>query len=291
MTNQSANQTGGTGQPKILYKYLSLDRLDVLKSKTIRFTQPGDLNDPCEFRPFIKASASLQEVKDKAREIINQEVEKALAQFDPSIRDFVRKSLNVAEIEADVPGLYRIVDPGLLPNAADVITENLNQTVGVLCLSELRDSALMWAHYADSHQGFVVGFNSEHSFFSKRRGENDEFGFLRRVEYEPQRPQVVLTNTSSLDWFQTKFDQWAYEKEWRILRVLSEASYRSERTPFPVCLFEFPPDAVMEIIVGMRFPKLRIAEVQALTVTFPSVRLLAAHEHPEEYGLIIKPLV
>ena len=31
----------------------------------------------------------------------------------------------------------------------------------VFCLSELDDSVLMWSHYADQHQGVVLGFDTE----------------------------------------------------------------------------------------------------------------------------------
>ena len=36
-----------------LYKYLNPDRVDVLKQRRIRFTQPSALNDPFEFKPLF----------------------------------------------------------------------------------------------------------------------------------------------------------------------------------------------------------------------------------------------
>src|SRR5204862_2146855 len=33
------------------------------------------------------------------------------------------------------------------------------------CYSEIPDDILMWAHYAKSHQGLVVGFHATHRFF------------------------------------------------------------------------------------------------------------------------------
>ena len=47
----------------ILYKYLSPSRLDLLAQRNVRFTQPGDFNDPFEFRPGIPVGASDQEVQ------------------------------------------------------------------------------------------------------------------------------------------------------------------------------------------------------------------------------------
>ena len=53
----------------------------------------------------------------------------------------------------------------------------LNLNIGILCLSEVRDSILMWGHYTDSHQGFVIGFDSDQPFFSNRRSDN-AFGMI-----------------------------------------------------------------------------------------------------------------
>ncbi|MBA3571840.1 MAG: DUF2971 domain-containing protein [Pyrinomonadaceae bacterium] len=186
-----------------------------------------------------------------------------------------------------LPTLYRLLEPAALEQLSPAIDGFLNMSVGILCLSEVNDSLLMWSHYTDSHRGFVVGFDSENSFFSHKRTDQDEFGFLRRVEYTPERPQVVLSDTSSGQWFQTKAEHWAYEREWRILRVLAEAGYRVDRLPFPICLFDYPPEAVREIIVGMRSDSSLLAEIESIAPTFPRAAVLTAREDAG-YGLVIE---
>lgn len=37
--------------------------------------------------------------------------------------------------------------------------------LGMLCLTHTDQSLPMWAHYADNHQGFVLGFEEDNSFF------------------------------------------------------------------------------------------------------------------------------
>ena len=59
----------------ILYKYLQPARVDVLLHIQIRFTQPGDFNDPFEFRPNICALASNDEVQAYVEEHFEQLVE------------------------------------------------------------------------------------------------------------------------------------------------------------------------------------------------------------------------
>jgi len=277
----------------ILYKYLSPARLDVLAQRNVRFTQPGDFNDPFEFRPKIQAAASEQEVRTYVEENFERLVELELAKYGALIQLFPREKLKelLLSQKARLPELFRLLESGMLDKVSFSIDQALNQNIGVLCLSEVRDSILMWGHYTDNHRGFVIEFDSNHSFFSNRRSEQDEFGFLRRVDYQRKRPSVILSDTSSPVWFQTKSEQWAYEKEWRIVRVLSEAGCRINASPFPVCLFEFPAEAVLEIIIGLRATPSLIQEIKSLAPGFPRAGLLKAHEDQFDYGLAIDKFV
>ena len=56
----------------ILYKYLPPARADLLKHRRIRFTQPGDFNDPFEFRPKICEVASDADVQTYVEEHFEQ---------------------------------------------------------------------------------------------------------------------------------------------------------------------------------------------------------------------------
>jgi hypothetical protein len=167
------------------------------------------------------------------------------------------------------------------------IYSSFNLNVGVLCLAEIRDSLLMWGHYTDNHEGFVIGFDQNHPFFSVRRGPEDEFGFLRQVKYCRNRPRVTLANTTSTEWFETKSDEWTYEKEWRMLRVLEGAEARLEAVPHPICLFSFPTDAVVEIIVGLRCPLEVRGRLRTLSEVYSRAKVFQAQEHPSEYALSI----
>jgi hypothetical protein len=114
------------------------------------------------------------------------------------------------------------------------------------------DSILMWGHYTSSHEGFVIGFDAGHSFFNQRRSPADEFGFLRQVRYQVSRPAVSLMSSGALEWFETKADVWAYEREWRMFLVLSQAKEVIPIGETLVHLFEFPSDCITEVILGVR---------------------------------------
>jgi hypothetical protein len=263
--------------------------VDVLKNRSIRFTQPGDFNDPFEFRPKICEVASDAEVQAYVEEHFEQLIDDELAKYGALTQFLPQADLKalLAKQKPVLPALFRLLEPAAIQKLSPMIDAFFNINVGVLCLSEIRDSILMWGHYTDNHQGFVVGFDSDDPFFSRRRSDKDEFGFLRRVDYSSQRPQVMLTDTESPVWFSTKSEQWSYEKEWRIVSVLSEAQHRIDRSPFPICLFDFPPDAVLEIIVGMRSPLSLITEIRSLAASLPRVQLFIACEDPDYYSLLI----
>jgi Protein of unknown function (DUF2971) len=274
--------------PMILYKYLHPDRVDVLEQKMVRFTQPGDFNDPFEFRPYIESAASDEAVRDYVEANFDKIVDAELAKYDALLQPGIGRALReMARLnKSSVLEFFRHLEPQGLKSFAPSIDAVLNKNVGILCLSELPDSILMWGHYTDAHRGFVIGFDSDHAFFSKRRGQQDEFGFLRPVIYQRERPRIVLSDTSSPAWFNTKSDQWVYEKEWRILRVLSEADRTNERAGFPVCLFGFPEDSVLEIIIGLRSSSSLTQQLQSLARAFPRAVMRQAREDARDYSLV-----
>lgn len=238
------------------------------------------MNDPFEFRPRIREVASDAEVQAHVEEHFEQLIDEELSKYGALTRLLPQAGLRelLLKQKAMVPELIRVLQPDAIERLSPMIEDFFNLNIGILCLSEVRDSVLMWSHYTDNHQGFVVGFDSDDPFFCKRTNINDEFGFLRCVQYQAQRPQVALADTTSLEWFQTKSGDWSYEKEWRIVRVLSEADHHIDQSPFPVYLYDFGADAVREIIVGMRSTLSFVDETLSLAASFPRALVFRARE-------------
>ncbi|MDQ3711583.1 MAG: hypothetical protein M3388_05130 [Acidobacteriota bacterium] len=46
-----------------------------------------------------------------------------------------------------------------MPEIREVVFNEFNDKLGILCLSEVCDSITMWAHYAQNSEGFVIEFN------------------------------------------------------------------------------------------------------------------------------------
>jgi hypothetical protein len=277
----------------ILYKYLAPDRIDVLRNRLIRFTQPRAFNDPFEFRPAFGELVSGRTLEEHlSGEAFERRVSDALKKA--GVPDLVARAQFLQFASAgrtQAIAAFRAAAPGLRATLERVFEEQMSRHVGVLCLSEVRDSALMWGHYTDCHRGFVIGLDDAHPFFSKRRSAKDEFGFLRKVLYRRDRPDMRLDTASesiSADLFQTKSQEWEYEREWRMMRALDEATKRIPQMPYDICLFDFDPGAVREIIVGMRAEASLFAEIHRLALLLPQAALLVAREHPSEYSIQIE---
>ena len=104
----------------------------------------------------------------------------------------------------------------------------------------------------DSHRGILVGFDERHHFFNRRRSENDEFYFLRKVVYAdiPPAPSILTIDGNAM--FVTKGTKWAYEREWRMLAPLQDSSRCVKAAGDSVHLYSFPPDALTSIVIGAR---------------------------------------
>ena len=90
---------------------------------------------------------------------------------------------------------------------------------GIISFTETKDNLLMWAHYANQHQGVVVEFDTSNNFFS-HGSSNDEK--LQRVLYRKERLKEC-TDFLMEPYFH-KSDEWSYEKEHRLLVSLYSAS-------------------------------------------------------------------
>jgi hypothetical protein len=130
----------------------------------------------------------------------------------------------------------------------DLIFNRLAQGSGILSLTEDPTNPPMWAHYADNQSGFVLQFDDAHEWFRQRRSDSDDFRHLRKVSYVSAPESRYIMDLDAADILYSKSAEWQYEREWRIIRSLEEASVIDG----DVYLFEFPPQILTGIIFGLR---------------------------------------
>jgi hypothetical protein len=257
-----------------LYKYCVAERIDVLRNGMIRFTPPSGFNDPFELAPSMGELVPrgwelacvehlLFRDEEEARAILAGE-RPCYALFSAVLQHIAPERLSGLTVEAkmetvraELPNIAVAVLAQAQAWLPMVMQIQLSEKQGVLCLSEVPDNLLMWAHYADSHRGFVLEMDGAHPYFDQREDEDDLLRRAAPVVYVATRPQIQPYNPSHREHSQrntkaiffTKGSEWEYEKEWRMVMPL-------ERAADPVLgLFQFPPDLVTGVIVGCRMPK------------------------------------
>lgn len=226
---------------KIFYKYLTEDRIDVLENSSIRYTQPQFLNDPFEcLVHFGKPSKSelLRQVEDRIDSIY-----KTCSDEDKKNLDKYREIYISAASEAFRKAIeqdFYVLDK--------VVQSKLNLGIGILSLSEINDSLLMWSHYANGHKGFVVGFEFPPAYFSY----HSQYGNLRKVQYNKKIPEINAFSTFTKCLFIKSID-WRYECEWRIVRPLRNCKKIENNKD--IYVHEFSKDYVKEIYLGANMDK------------------------------------
>lgn len=212
-----------------LYKYVDIHGLKRILAGSIRFTQPSAFNDPFELLPEIVVPGDTTE-----RQLV--------VSFD--VRSQRRQP---------PPGALNEVPDGC--QASDAlsrdIVQQLNALIGILCLSRVSDSLLMWSHYADQYAGAVVEFDGGHEFFA---GQVD-------VEYCPLRPMrdvgvyVQPVGPIPIAELCVKSEQWKYEHEVRVIRRLADCEDRGAGPRgFTVYTQQLPLACIKSITLGERTP-------------------------------------
>lgn len=260
----------------LLYKYVHPDRIDILQNFQLRFSSPAALNDPFEMKPSISALASSNEIIKQFHKNLPELLSEEYSKLSPEMRAVLTPELFAAVIPQFIPEAEAMMlgmAGSVVPVLQQTIETKLEEFIGMLCLTESTESLLMWAHYADSHRGFLIEFDSNSPFFNQRVGPNDELRHLRKVVYQNKRPSLVLWEMEGLDALLTKGMEWSYESEWRMLMPLSQASTIIGEGPLAIHLFNVPPQAITGVIFGCRASNSLKREISTL------VKFTANHRH------------
>jgi hypothetical protein len=265
--------------PELLYKYVPIERLDIISNGLIRFTQPGDFNDPFELHPSFDLLSRAD-----------------IATLNAAPDDFARADLFNKMISAIMPGLARMTQDlegkqGMfLIDNNRLARETFDAHFGILSLTEAPDNLLMWAHHANNHNGLVLQFNEQHSFFAPMSFEGQTLE-LTRMQYTVDRPVLSSTSLYSTIIYYRKSPDWSYEREWRLIKPLTSATKVLPSNLRPIHLFSFPPDTLTGIIVGLRVSDEVRDEISVICARpeFKHVRIHHTHLSRDQYKLEIHP--
>lgn len=215
--------------PDVLYKYMPMKRFQTLASGKLWFSKLKRFNDPFDMDPQLEG--------DKNNDFFEKVLEETHGQPPNS------KCIN------GVWQSYQPTKEDLLVFGHRCVQEIFDSFKVFACFSEVKDSLLMWAHYAGSHSGVVVGFSAE------RLQSLSKYGLIK-IAYKKRRPILVLKKNTNVSAFKVKGYDWAYEKEWRL--QLETADCQQDITGFVVSI---PKSAIAEVYVGCRATEDSITKV------------------------------
>lgn len=240
----------------VVYKYLPPERVTYFDDELLRITQPGDLNDPFEF-------LGTPPTKEEIICYLNERFDSEKKKLTSSNKIRIEKRKDVQKYKKGIETKKRDVKNSVAGNEREsfcnTFKQNLNDRFGILSLSRKWNNVLMWAHYTDSHKGFCVGFDSSDPFFYKDKESIDAGTLFRPVNYSEKRIKVSFPRYDSSSYITmfTKSIDWKYEKEERLVVLLSMAHEKKTQDPYDICLYKVPHRLIKEIVLGAKIePKI-----------------------------------
>lgn len=150
--------------------------------------------------------------------------------------------------------------------------KSMSSDLGLVCFCKDFGNPLMWAHYADNHQGLSLGFKvstknaCEVKYISEPEIGREAFSLLNAA------------NEKFLKVLATKFDHWAYEKEWRIFSKIDKE--RSSEMQFE----EFSDDLELaSVTIGA---KSWITKTELASFVSPTIKILKAAKAMDSFSIV-----
>lgn len=208
--------------PAILFKYQSFDRqrlASILTDSRIWFGSPLAFNDPFDCFPIIDLTGTEEEFRKLAQSVLERE----------------RSDLPLADRRRMVDEIVERGGHRVAPEAGNHAWRRSAERLGMLCLTERADNQLMWGHYASSHSGICLGFDTTtHPFnLALKVGYSDERPTFRVMERGEEKKVGMIFSA-----LRAKASHWDYEREWRVFM------------PDHIGLTQFDPKALKVVISG-----------------------------------------
>lgn len=240
-----------------LYKFISDTTVvpNILQGWT-KFTPPAELNDPSELIPNVigaQVEESLNRLREKGytqEDLINLRCQENLfKRLAPKYQ-----AVNVPKTPQEATNLLHLPIYDNLRFLQDRLNQMANEVsskVGLFCSSLRFDSLPMWAHYAGNAKGLVVEYNGMNEVF---KGDDTNLLSLPiKVLYERNTLSITFYTQSHMCLFFSKFSDWSYEKEVRVVLPL-DICERKDIDTESVYLYKIPQKNISRLILGWNMP-------------------------------------
>jgi hypothetical protein len=213
-----------------LYHYEKFRRewlTTTLRDQKIYVTDPAELNDPWDLKPTYDP-ACLQKPEDVEEFIV----------WLRSVANPRPDPLTEARFENRVR-----VDSAFREKFVEGFSSHNYSMFGrrrIYCLTPNPCSSLMWSHYGEGHRGICLEFQLDNPVFKGAWEVSYAEG------YPKWAPHKALDY--AMDMILTKSDEWAYEKEFRI--IASNTYPDGHPLKLDGDFLKLPPGALTGVIVG-----------------------------------------
>ncbi|TSK07302.1 MAG: DUF2971 domain-containing protein [Geobacter sp.] len=199
----------------------SIERL--LSKNEMYLSSPLSFNDPYDCRPHYAFEATDREIKAYLKKLFRENEANATKN---DVNRHVTKILNrVSRTNTDLETVFNRQ------------YETFLQSVGMLCFSKSPENILLWSHYASSHTGICIQFESNVDTRSV-------FMLTQNVKYTKDFPIINLVKATDDEKLSkgllTKADDWSYEQEYRLI------------LPAQQKLVKYPDEALKSVIFGLK---------------------------------------
>lgn len=248
-----------------IYKYLHEDRIEnILEDNIFRFTQPEEFNDPFELRPVLRFAhddySLYSTLDDNFESTLKEEYKKnsdinTNMTFESFLTFGKTKQKEIKELTKSF-----LTSKEFTKKLNETHYKAANKNIGILCLTKNYNNLLMWAHYANSHKGFVVELDGDNSFFKQDLDNENLMGKLKKVIYSNKRPSESFEKMNIESAYLTKSEEWKYEEEYRMFTSFEKA-FKIDNT---VYLYNFTPDIIMSIYCGVNMSEANKEKIKKL---------------------------
>ena len=252
----------------------------VLNNKVVRFTQPIAFNDPYDVYPKLSKLISDEKIKEMfsiltadekmVEDLLDESIAKTYPTLSPQQKILFSmipaKKILKQHIKLRYNSFYEFIESNInYEKMRELAISNfvvmISTYIGVLSLSKISNSMLMWSHYSNCHKGIVLEFDETHPYL--KQFENNTYTKNIEIEYTHERPEIILekfsfTSEESMEMSKkilfTKSYEWFYEKEFRIIRFLQNAKKLDflDNNGYEVFVFDFPKELLKGIIFGSK---------------------------------------
>jgi hypothetical protein len=268
LAEQEIEMLRGGVSHDVLYKYKPLDgqgfTMNIIENGEIYLPSMFELNDPFEGPPpyvYEQADLTDENIYLKRYSLLKGEhpewAETQIRQvIDNQPKDLLSNEEHLAQCHEEQ-------------------RKRLSK-VGIYSLSAKKDIPLMWAHYANSHTGVCIGFDTKVL-------SGCVAGLLLPVVYKEDTPKIKLfekfyesVQRSCL----TKSRDWEYEQEYRLVKTLGAKEK-----------YFIPAEGIVEIVFGCKMTqKHKDVLIHLISEKIPSCELYQAVQSKTGFELHVLPM-